>query len=142
MTGGHAMVGDLTITGAYIPDPATPSIAAAYFTVTNSGPADRLLSITTPAFASASVHHYRTVSGGAEEMVPLTRSVVPAHGQLVLAPGHDHVMLMQPRRPVVKGMTEVLVLTFVHAGRVRLTVPVVADTGLPNSASDMSGMHM
>jgi copper(I)-binding protein len=88
------------------------------------------------------VHHYKTVPGGAEEMLPLPRAVVPAHGRLVLAPGRDHVMLMQPRRPVVKGRVEVLVLTFARAGRVQLNVPVVADTGLPNSASDMSGMHM
>jgi copper(I)-binding protein len=143
MMGGRATVGDLAITGAYIPDPATPSTVAAYFTVANSGSQpDRLKSVSTTAFKSATVHRYQKVSGGAEEMVPLTAgAVVPAHGRLVLKPGADHVMLMRPAHPLRQGQTEDLTLVFAHAGTVTVKVPVVADTGLPSSGS-MAGMHM
>jgi putative copper resistance protein D len=147
ITGGHATVGDLSITRAYIPDPATPSLAAAYFTVTNSGPAaDRLLSVRTEAFRSATLHRYATSANGLEQMVALpTGAVVPARGQLVLTPGADHLMLQHPSRPVRKGMTEQLTVRFAHAGAVALVVPVVADTGLPGSnagVEQMPGMSM
>jgi copper(I)-binding protein len=143
MTGGHSTLGDLTVTRAYIPDPASPSTAAAYFTVANSGSTpDRLVSVTSSGFASSTVHHYLKTADGAEEMVPLTGgAVIPAHGRLVLQPGADHVMLMRPVRALRQGATAALTLVFAKAGRVTVRVPVVADTGLP-SAGSMAGMHM
>lgn len=145
LTGGHATLGRLTITGAYIPDPATPSLAAAYFTVTNAGPADRLLSVTTSAFHRAQLNRYVTASNGAQAMIaaPAGESV-PAHGRLVLKPGSYHVMLQRPVHPVKQGMTARLTLRFRRAGQVSLVVPVVADTGLPNDtmSTDMPGMDM
>lgn len=147
VTGGHATVGDLSITRAYIPAPATPSLAAAYFTVTNSGPGDRLESVQTSDFRSATVHHYATTANGLEQMIAApTGAVVPAHGQLVLSPGSYHLMLQRPSRPLHKGMVEQLTLRFADAGSVTLAVPVVAATGLPGSAStaedQMPGMSM
>lgn len=147
LVGGHARIGHLTITRAYIPDPATPSLAAAYFTVTNTGPADRLESVRTAAFRSATLHRDVTRASGLEQMVAVPAgAVVPAHGRLVLMPGSYHVMLRRPMRVVRQGMTELLTLRFAHAGVVRLVVPVVADTGLPGSnagsSEDMAGMSM
>lgn len=140
LVGGHARLGHLTITRAYIPDPATPSLAAAYFTVTNTGPADRLLSVRTSAFRRATLHRDVTTDGGLEQMVAvLSGAVVPGHGRLVLMPGSYHVMLRHPVRPVRQGMTERLTLRFARAGVVRLVVPVVADTGLPGSDAGSSG---
>jgi putative copper resistance protein D len=148
VTGGHAEVGDLSITRAYIPSPATPSLAAAYFTVTNSGSsADKLLRVTSGDFASAMLHRYATSSNGLERMIMLPGGViVPAHGQLTLTPGSYHLMLQRPSQALRKGMTEKLTLDFAHAGSVSLVVPVVADTGLPGTAStsveQMPGMSM
>lgn len=147
VTGGHATIGDLSITRAYIPEPATPSLAAAYFTVTDAGAADRLVSIQSSEFGSATLHRYASSGNGLEEMIALPRgAVVPAHGQLVLTPGSYHLMLQGPGRPLRKGTVAHLTLHFVHAGAVTLTVPVVADTGLPgsntSSAEQMPGMSM
>ena len=142
MTGGHATVGEIVISRAYIPDPATPSIAVAYFTVTNAGPADRLVSVHTSGFRSAMLHRYVTTSDGAASMVPVPQGVViPAHGKLTLHPGAFHVMLQRPARPLRQGMTERLTLRFARAGTVTVKVPVVADTGLP-AADSMPGMNM
>jgi copper(I)-binding protein len=145
VTGGHAVIGDLTISRAYIPDPATSSIAAAYLTVTNSGPADRLISISTPAFRSAMLNRYDTDPNGGQTMVATSSgAVVPAHGRLVLMPGSYHVMLRKPLHPVRQGTTARLTLRFAKAGVVSLLVPVVADTGLPASSmsTSMPGMDM
>ncbi|HWA65954.1 MAG TPA: cytochrome c oxidase assembly protein [Mycobacteriales bacterium] len=148
VTGGHARVGPLSITHAYIPAPATASLAAAYFTVTNSGStSDQLLRVTSSDFASATLHRYATTSDGAEQMVMLPGgAVVPAHGQLVLTPGSYHLMLQQPAKALRRGMVEQLTVVFAKAGSVNLTVPVVADTGLPgsptSSADQMPGMSM
>jgi putative copper resistance protein D len=148
VTGGHAIVGDLSITRAYIPSPATPSLAAAYFTVTNSGAsADRLSRVTSGEFTSATLHRYATSPDGLERMVMLPSGVVvPAHGRLTLTPGSYHLMLQRPAKALHKGMVEQLTLDFVHAGTVSLAVPVVGDTGLPGSSStsvdQMPGMSM
>jgi putative copper resistance protein D len=153
ITGGHAEVGDLTITRAYIPAPATPSLAAAYFTVTNSGSSpDQLLRVRSSDFDSATLHRYATTSDGAERMVAVPAgATVPAHGQLSLAPGSYHLMLQQPTKALHKGMVERLTLDFAKAGSVTLAVPVVSDIGLPGSTSSpgdqmpgmaMSGMSM
>lgn len=145
LTGGHASIGALSVTGAYIPDPATPTIAAAYFTVTNSGSADRLLSVNTSGFHSAMLNHYVTTSNGAETMTALPGgAVIPAHGKLVLRPGSFHVMLERPLQPVKQGTDARLTLRFQRAGTISLVVPVVADTGLPGDAdsTSMPGMDM
>lgn len=143
--GGHAALGHLEISRAYIPAPATPSLGAAYFTVTNTGPADRLVSVRTSAFRTASLHRYRTLPDGAERMVPVAHGgVIPAHGRLVLMPGSDHLMLRRPRHPVEQGAMERMTLRFQHAGTVSMEVPVVAATGLPGTSDtmDMSGMTL
>ncbi|HVT63991.1 MAG TPA: copper chaperone PCu(A)C [Mycobacteriales bacterium] len=140
LVGGHAQIGHLTITRAYIPDPATPSLAAAYFTVTNAGPADRLVSVRTAAFRSATLHREVTTARGLEQMVAVPAgAVVPAYGRLVLMPGSYHVMLRRPLRALRQGVTERLTLRFAKAGVVRLVVPVVPATGLPGSTAGSSG---
>jgi hypothetical protein len=145
LTGGHATIGQLSITGAYIPAPATPSLGAAYFTVTNAGPADRLMSVTTSAYRSAQLNHYVTDSSGAQSMVAVhAGAVIPAHGRLVLTPGSYHVMLRRPVHVVKQGLQARLTLRFQHAGQISLVVPVVADTGLPGAgdSTSMPGMDM
>jgi putative copper resistance protein D len=146
VVGGHAHVGDLTITRAYIPQPASRSVAAAYFTITNNGPADRLLSVRADGVDSATLHRYETHPGGLEQMVELPRgATVPAHGRLTLAPGSFHLMLQHLDVRLRAGTVERLTLRFAHAGSTTLAVPVVGLTGLPGGAADagqMPGMSM
>ena len=142
VTGGHGTVGDLTITRAYIPMPATPSLAAAYFTVTNAGPtADRLESVRASDFRSATLHRYQATASGADRMILVPDgAVVPAHGRLTLTPGSYHLMLRKPAERVRLGQVEHLELRFAHAGAVTLTVPVVGVTGLPGSDAGIDQM--
>jgi len=142
VAGAHARVGDLTVDGAYIPAPPPGGMAAAYFTITDTGAPDRLVAVRAPDFRSVSLEKYDKAGDGAESMVGIHKPVtITATTRLVLQPGGDHVMLMNATRALHRGDRVVLRLTFAHAGSVTLQVPVVADTG-PSMGGNMSGMPM
>jgi copper(I)-binding protein len=127
--GGHGRLGALTVTGAYVPAPASPDVAAAYFTVHNhASSADTLTAISSPLTSNVHLHHY-VRSGGAERMAPLARLTTPAHSTGVLVPGGNHVMLMHPKRQLRQGDSITLRLHFTRAGTLTLTVPVVSAAG-------------
>ncbi len=136
----NARVGAITISGAYIPAQASPDVAAAYFTVANSGSTpDTLTSVTTSAAASVQLHETVT-DGGAETMEPLGSLLVPAHGSAAFSSGHKHLMLMRPSRKLTEGEQVTMTLHFIHAGAITMTVPVVSMTGA--SSDDMGDMTM
>ena len=119
----------LTVSGGYIPRPLLTDMAAAYFTVTNSGGgAARLTSVTSTLAAHATLH---TTSHDTMQQVPSLP--VPAGGRLTLGTGGDHVMLEDlSRRPSV-GDKVTLTLHFAHASpaTVTVTVPVRPTTYTP-----------
>lgn len=137
---GTGSVGHLVIGGAYVPQPASPDVAAAYFTVTNTGDtADALVSVHSDAGAT-SLH--RTVGGA---MVALHQLDVLAHSKAALTPGGNHLMIEGLTRPIVMGGSVLLTLTFTYAGVVTVTVPVTGYGGtdaMPSMSggSDRSGM--
>lgn len=124
---GSAAAGSIQITGAYLPQPASPDVAAAYFTVADSGDqADVLLSATSSPAAQAALMTEST-SGGAESMTALAGGLpIPAHGRVTLGPDGYHLMLTDPATPLKQGGTVTLVLRFEHAGAVTLEVPVTS----------------
>jgi hypothetical protein len=50
---------------------------------------------------------------------------IPAHGQALLVPGHDHLMLEQTRQVFRVGQSVLVTLRFEKAGSITLSVPVV-----------------
>ncbi|CAO5236162.1 copper chaperone PCu(A)C [Frankia sp. AgKG'84/4] len=137
-----ADLGDLHIRGAYIPQQASDTEAAAYLTITDSGGTpDALTAVTTPLARSVTLHTTVT-SGGAETMRALSQLPVPAHGTAAFTVGHNHLMLTNPVRRLTRGQQVPLTLTFAHAGTVTLTVPVVGFTGPRPTDDSMPGMDM
>jgi copper(I)-binding protein len=132
-----ATLGSLRITGAYVPQPASPSVAAAYFKVTNAGPADTLVRVTSDVAAVVNVHE-SVVNGTTGSMVPLNDLPVPAGGFVALRPGGRHLMLMNPSSLKEGGFVQ-LQLTFAHAGAVSIRVPVVPLTAV--TAVDANDGH-
>jgi copper(I)-binding protein len=125
-SGGNvaARVGDLEILHPYLPDPASPSVAAVYLTVRNDGShPDRLLTVTSTS-AAHSMLMTEDDQGGTGTMAPLRGLAIPAHGEASLVPGRDHVMLEGPERVHVGGHVSVT-LRFETAGSVTVEVPVV-----------------
>lgn len=111
----------LMISGAYVRPPVPPTdAAAAYFTITNTtGRADRLVSVTSGAGASAMLH----TSGMRMNMAG---AVVPAHGKLVLSTGKGHVMVEHLFGTLRPGENVNFDLSFADAGTISVTAPVIA----------------
>ena len=121
-------LGDLTVVDAYIRQPASPDVAAAYLSVRNdSGTADRLSSAYCGAAKTTTVHGEAGAmdSGGS---APATPVPVPANSVATLSPGKGHIMLDGLTGTLRAGDTVSLLLRFDRAGQVLVEVPVIAIT--------------
>ena len=111
----------LRVEGAYVPQPASPDVAAAYLTVLNSGGArDELTGVRSDVSAETMVH--RSVGQRMEMAGPLA---IPAHGRLVLGPGGYHVMIEMPVRRLRQGDRVRLTLRFRRSAAITVAAPVM-----------------
>jgi copper(I)-binding protein len=118
----------IVVTGAYVRQPASPDVAAAYFTVYNTtGVPDTLVSVLTGAGAVAELH---TEISGAMTETP-NGIVIPAHGTVVFKPTTGHVMIEKLYGTVAAGQTVDISLTFLNAGQVVVVAPVIAIYATP-----------
>jgi copper(I)-binding protein len=118
-----ARVGDLEVIDPFLPNPASPSVAAIYLTVKNTGPhPDALISASSPVSADSMLMK-ENAHGSSMGMLAELR--IPAHGQATLKPGHDHLMLEQPTVKFKVGRMVLVTLRFERSGSVTLKVPVV-----------------
>jgi copper(I)-binding protein len=123
-------LGDLTVTDAYMPAPASPAVAAVYLTVHNSGSLPQvLLSISTPD-AETSRLMTEIGNGSMGTMSDLAELAIPAKGQASLTPGHDHGMLENPTVTLKVGQHVPVTLHFDPAGTLTISVPVVPLTDI------------
>jgi len=123
---------------------ATPPAArtgAVYATIRNSGGApDRLIGIESDV-ADGGVIHEMTMEGDVMRMRPLTDGVVVAPGETVaLAPGGLHGMLIDLKQPLKAGDTFHATAVFETAGRIEISVPVVAMGAAAPGGPAMEGM--
>jgi len=116
--------------------PNAPTVAA-YFTVRNRGMGDdRLLGLDSPVAAEAQLHEH-IGADGMMKMQQVDGLIIPAAGQVRLAPMGGHVMLLglADRSRLVSGASFPLVLHFEKAGDLEIQVPVLANppegNGLP-----------
>jgi periplasmic copper chaperone A len=115
------MHGGMQVTGAFLPSPPSPSVAAAYLVFHNvTGRADSLISADTPVAS-----HTMAMSEDANSMKMLGPVTIPPHGRVDFTPGHDHLMLEGLRRRLKVGQSVEIRLRFRRAGTVDLKVPVV-----------------
>jgi copper(I)-binding protein len=117
--------GPLTISRVVSPEPVRGGPGGAYFTITNAGPADTLIRVTSAVSDSVSMHRMFD-RDGTMLMGPVAEVAIPAGGTVRFAPGHDHVMLEALRRTLVAGDSVPLVLVFRRAGPVPVWARVVA----------------
>lgn len=134
-------VGGMQVTDAYVPAPASPSVAALYLTIRNTGTApDELVGISTPAASSAALMT-DVVTGASESMQVLPVVYIPAHGEAMLTPGHDHAMLTNPSASLVRaGRSVQITLHFSMAGSLTLAVPVVPLSAVVGGGKGMANM--
>jgi copper(I)-binding protein len=122
---GAAPVGPIVVTNAYVRQPVPPSrTAAAYFTVANTtGSADRLLSVSTTAGATAVLH---TTNRNGSMTVARDGAELAAHAKLALAPGRGHVMIQQLHAALRPGQHIELELDFAKAGPIDVVARVIS----------------
>lgn len=136
-----ARVGAIEVIDPYIPLPASPSVAAVYLTVRNTGTtADALIGAASAIAASATLHTEIT-QGSVEVMAPLVRLDLSPHADASLAPGHDHVMLEGIHQVLKVGQSVTVTLRFAHAGQIAVAVPVVPLDSVVNGMANMPGMR-
>ena len=100
-------------------------MGAVYLTVTNTGAEDdRLLGASTPIAAAAELHESFEENGVMRMRARPDGFVVPAGGELELAPSGKHMMLVDPR-PLDGVSTIPLTLTFEKAGAVEVEAAVL-----------------
>ena len=88
--------------------------SAAYFTITNKGGSDKLLSVSSTE-GSASLHS-TSMDNGIMRMRPQRELDIPANSTVVLKPGGTHVMLMGLKAPLPAGSAISLDLKFERSG--------------------------
>ena len=100
--------------------------SAAYVTIRNTGERpERLIEVTTPVAGHAETHAMAH-EGGMMKMRPAGPLEIPPEGELRLAPGGLHIMLMELKEPLEEGASLALTLVFETAGEVTVEVPVAA----------------
>jgi periplasmic copper chaperone A len=121
------------------PTAGAGTTGAAYFTLTNNGPADQLIGASTPIAASAGVHE--TIDdNGVMKMRPVASIALAPDRPVTFRPGGYHVMLIGLKAPLKVGDSFPLTLSFAHAQPLTVTVKVQAGAAGMGSAS-MPGMH-
>ncbi|RKN38015.1 copper chaperone PCu(A)C [Streptomyces hoynatensis] len=111
---------ELTAEGAYIPRPPTAELAGGFLTIENTGDADdALTSVTSEAADSVEIH---TTEGGT--MHQADALLVPAGGELRLAHGGSHLMIMGLDSRPAEGDTVPIQLHFEKSPAISLEVPV------------------
>lgn len=115
----------ITVTDAWVrAAPPTATMTAGYLTLHNrTGTEVVLTAVSSPQYEGVELHRSRIVDGVAR-MEPVESIAVPARGELVLAPGGLHLMLIGPREPAAEGDAVDLTLVFADGWQLDLAVPV------------------
>ena len=112
----------IVVGGAYIRQPASPDVAAAYFTVFNTtARPDTLTTVLTGAGRESSL---MDDAGAAMTALP-NGVVIPAHSSVDFKPTSGHVMIEGLYGTLTAGQTVNLELDFANAGAIIVTAPVI-----------------
>ena len=121
----NVSMGGLVVTQTIVAEPPSLTEAALYLTIKNDTPqADTLVAIATDVATRAEMHESMG-SGGMRGMTPIRAIPLPPHTETKLAPGGQHVMLLNLRRKLVAGDTATVYLSLARAGAIQVTAKVV-----------------
>ena len=99
-------------------------VSGAYMVIENTGAADKLISLSTPAAEAVEIHETQE-SNGMMMMVPLPNGLdIPANGKVEIKPGGYHIMLMNIKQDLNPGANITLTLKFQSGQEIVMAVPV------------------
>ncbi|HUV17739.1 MAG TPA: copper chaperone PCu(A)C [Ilumatobacteraceae bacterium] len=139
MPGGEATVGDISVSGVWMREPAEGQTrTAAYGTITNDGDADvTLVGVSVPFDATVEIHETIMGDDGAMQMQEVPEGfVVPAGGSFTLEPGGPHIMLIDIDPADITGTIEV---TMVFDDGTEVTVGAPVRPLVMDAMDDMEG---
>jgi copper(I)-binding protein len=116
-------VGDITVSGIYLRQPASPDVAAAYLSMRNAGRTDDALVSVYSGAATTTTLHAGADDGAMTASGPIT---VRAGATVALSPGQGHIMLEGLTGPLRAGDKISLLLTFRSAGQLLVEAPMIA----------------
>ncbi|ATD67412.1 MULTISPECIES: copper chaperone PCu(A)C [Luteimonas] len=115
--------------------PPTAAVAGGYVTLKATS-SDRLVSVDTEAAESVEIHEMRH-DGGMMRMRELPDGVeLPPGAEIVLRPGGNHLMFINPVEPMRAGQTVEATLHFAHAPTQTVVFevrPLAAETAAPDT---------
>lgn len=127
---GHTHGDDLTVSGAWMPEPANPEVGALYLEIDNAAEDDDALTgVTTSVSDTAELHTTEGDDNGASHMEEVEEIPVPAGESVELTSGGHHVMVLDIPEPLTEGDEFTATLTFDGGTELDLTVPVEDMTG-------------
>jgi periplasmic copper chaperone A len=135
--------GDLVISQAWSRQtPSGAKVAGAYLTIENKGSAaDRLVGGSGDVAGRFEIHEM-AMEDGVMKMRPLDKGLVIDPGKTVkLAPGGNHLMLLDLKSPLKQGDKVPVTLQFEKAGKVNVSLDVQGVGAQAPSGGDHSG-HM
>jgi len=99
--------------------------SAAYMLMTNTSQvADRIIAVSSPDAEEAAIHDTKIDSKNVATMHPASRVDLDPGVPLVFEPGGLHIMLRGLKHALKEGDQVTILLTFQHAGTLRVKVPV------------------
>lgn len=120
----------LTVSGAYMPQPVMKDMAGGFLVIKNAGDtADKLTSVTSDLSDDVTIH--KTTGARMEEVDSLP---IPAHGELKLSRGGNHLMFMALKKKPQQGDKVSVELHFGTAKPVKAVLPVEATNYDPQHA--------
>lgn len=130
-----ASAGALDIREGYVRElPPGQTTSAAYMKLVNTGTAPlTIVGASSNSAARAEIHSTRQ-RDGMMQMESVARVPVPAHGEVALAPGGYHLMLIDLKQPLRAGDKVDITLRDERGGAYTATLPVVKMLGEAGAA--------
>ncbi|MEO3972843.1 copper chaperone PCu(A)C [Streptomyces sp. CAU 1734] len=116
---------ELKVDGAFMPQPVS-DMAAAFLTVSNTGGADKLTSVTSTLSDDVTIHESKD-----QRMRKVSGFDIPAKGRLDLERGGNHIMLMGLKKQPKDGERISLRLHFEKSDPIKVELPVKPPTYNP-----------
>lgn len=142
MSGHHAMSAGVKVEQAWAR--ATPGLAkngGAYFVAKNGGKmADRIIGVTADVSAKTELHTHIN-DNGVMRMRQVDGVDVPAGGEVAFKPGSYHIMFIGLHKPLKKGETFTVTLTFEKAGKKTVDVTVMGVGAMKGGMKHGHGGH-
>lgn len=115
-----AQTTDIEVTGAWLRVLPGDLPAGGYAVLRNRGDDARDITGADSEAYDDVMLHQSSSEGGVSRMRMLKKLTLPAHGEVRLAPGGYHLMLMHARHPVTPGDTVPVTLHFADGSRLRV----------------------